>query len=392
MSCVRYRFGELELDLPQRELRLRGEPRPLQPQTFELLTYLIERRDRVVPKEELLEALWPDTVVTDGSLQRTVSLARAALKGKKDEHIRTFPRRGYRFVAAVSEVKANEAPPAKRGQRPRYARSGDAHIAYRTLGEGALDIVLIAGWAFPMQSFDELRECRTLLEELGTIGRVVLFDKRGTGLSDRVKRVPSFQQRVQDLGAVLDMVHSEKTILVGISEGGPLAIGFAADHPERVHALVLVGAFPCFVRRPDFPHGWKPSQLAELRGYVTQRWGDGATVLAFASERRNDDDVRTWARAAERNGASPGAALDLVEMNASIDVRDRLPDVDVRTVVLQATDDPVVAAGNGRYLAEHIRGARHVEVPGDDHALLFVHRSVLIDAIRHLAEDRESRS
>jgi pimeloyl-ACP methyl ester carboxylesterase len=384
VAPVRYRFGHYELDVPQRELRHRGHAVPLQPQVFALLVYLVEQRARVVPKHELLDSIWPDAVVTEGSLQRAVSLARSALRAGNSEFIRTFARHGYRFVADVIVEDAESGRSTVTEQAfptaiaPHYVTNGDVHIAYHTVGEGDLDLVVVLGWTFPMQSLMGFAEGVDFVRRLSGLGRVVLFDKRGTGLSDRVKALPSLEQRMEDLTLVLDEVGTERAILIGVSEGGPLSIAFAAAQPERVQGLALVGSFPRMARAPDYPHGWRRSEVARLRGYVRRHWGQGATVLAFASSRATHPDVRLWAATAEATGASPGAALDLLEMNLQIDVRAHLESVSSPTVVLHAQDDPVIAVGNGRYLSERIPHARYVEVPGADHTFLFDERERLL--------------
>jgi pimeloyl-ACP methyl ester carboxylesterase len=382
---VRYRSGELELDLLQRALRVAGVERPLQPQVFGFLSYLIQHRDRVVSKQELQGALWPDVVVSEGSLQRVASQARSALGEAGRASIRTFSGHGYRWVAEVTQLAPlrASAAPAARAPKPRYARHGDVHLAYTAQGEGDTDIVLVLGWAFPMQALFELPETARLVTELSALGRVVLFDKRGTGLSDRVKELPTLEQRVDDLRAVLDAVGSRRAVLLGVSEGGPLSIAFARAHAARVAGLLLVGAFARFASAADHPHGWKHSQVAQLRGYVGSRWGEGATVLALVPQAAQAR-AKAWAQAAEQAGASPGAALDLVEMNLAIDVREQLAELRVPCVVLLARGDRVIAPEQGRLLAARIAGARLVEVDGDDHAFLFEGRARLLEELRAL--------
>lgn len=384
-SAVLYRSGPIELDLARRELRCAGVVHGVQPQIFQFLAHLLTHRDRVVRKRELLDALWPDTVVSEGSLQRVASTARAALGEDGRELIRTYPGHGYRWVGEVSEHPDEPAPAAATTSpfKPRYARSGDVHVAYCTLGHGDLDLVLVLGWALPMQALFTLPPELQPLEPLAELGRVITFDKRGTGLSDRVKDLPTLAQRAADLRAVLDEVRSERAIVLGISEGAPLAIAFAAAHPERVAGLVLVGAFPRMASADDYACGWKRSQLGELSAYVKNAWGAGRTLLALiptAEQAR----LRDWACAAERAGASPGAALELLEMNALIDVREQLPQLRVPTLVLHAREDRVIALENGRYLAEHIPGAELRVVEGDDHAFLFRGRPHLHAAVRDL--------
>jgi len=382
---VRWRFGPYELDEARRELRVAGALRPLQPRVFDVLAYLVAHGDRVVEKEELLREVWRDAVVTDASLQRAVSVARRALRAADRDLLRTHARRGYRFVGAARALDADPADAALDGP-PRYARSGAVHVAYRTVGRGPVDVVLVLGWSLSMRSALELPAGRALVGALARRARVVLFDKRGTGASDRVKALPSIAQREQDLEAVLDALRSPGAILVGFSEGGPMAITFASRHPARTRGLALVGAFARMAAAPDHAHGWSPREVAALRAYVQAGWGSGATMLAIVPERLRSDDVRAWAARAEQEGASPGAALELVDMNLAIDVRSQLGALRVPAVVLHAAGDRVIGADNGRALAAAIPGARLVEVPGDDHAFLFGGRGVLLRELDRLMD------
>jgi pimeloyl-ACP methyl ester carboxylesterase len=367
---MRWRFGAYELDVARRELRVSGDVLPLQPQVLAVLAYLVAHRDRVVPKDELLRALWPDAIVTDASLQRAVSLARRALRPQDRGLLRTHARKGYRFVGEVTAAEPDATDEAAE-RPPSYVRCGDVHVGYRVVGSGPVDVVLVLGWSLSMRAALELHGAAELVRALSARARVVLFDKRGTGASDRVKAMPSLSQRVEDLRALLDEVRSPGAILVGFSEGGPLALTFAATRPEKVRGLVLVGAFARMAAGPDHPAGWSDEAVATLRGHVRRSWGDGATMRAFVPARHLSRSVRAWAARAEQEGASPGAALDLLEMNLALDVRSVLPRVRAPAVVLHATDDRVVPVGNGRALAAAIPGARLVEVPGDDHAFLF---------------------
>ncbi|HEX6245299.1 MAG TPA: alpha/beta fold hydrolase [Polyangiales bacterium] len=390
---MRYSFGRFELDLAQRELRCDGAARPISPQVFGFISYLIANRERAVSKSELLGALWGETVVSEGSLQRVASLARSALEDAKHQCIHTLSGHGYRWLAAVTEQASAPVPdaaPAAPVWEPRYAQSGALHIAYCTLGRGELDLVIVLGWAFPMQALFTLPSASAALRELSQLARVICFDKRGTGLSDRVKSLPALDERMDDLRAVLDAAQSERAILLGVSEGGPLSLAFAQAHPERVAGLVLVGSFPRMASAPDYAHGWQRSDLSRLRSYVKQSWGAGATLLSLLPEAEQQSSKR-WASEAERAGASPGAALELLEMNLAIDVRDRLSSIRVPTLLLQAREDRVSAPGNAHYLAEHIPGARLVEVDGDDHAFLYSGRARLLEAVKELLASELSR-
>jgi pimeloyl-ACP methyl ester carboxylesterase/DNA-binding winged helix-turn-helix (wHTH) protein len=387
---VRWRFGRYELDEARRELRVDGALRPLQPRVFDVLAYLVAHGDRVVGKEELLHALWPDAAVTDASLQRAVSVARRALRAADRDLLRTHARRGYRFVGAAHALDADPVDAALDGP-PRYARSGGVHLAYRTVGSGPADVVLVLGWSLSIRSALALPAARALVGALARRARVVLFDKRGTGASDRVKALPSAAQREQDLEAVLDAAGSPGAVLVGFSEGGPLAIAFASRHPARTRGLALVGAFARMAAAPDHAYGWSPRAIAALRAYVQAGWGSGATMLALVPERLHADDVRAWAARAEQEGASPGAALDLVDMNLALDVRSLLGTLRVPAVVLHAAGDRIIDARNGRALAAAIPGARLVEVPGDDHAFLFGGRAVLLRELDRLVDRAAAR-
>ncbi|WP_232287292.1 alpha/beta fold hydrolase [Anaeromyxobacter dehalogenans] len=385
-----WRFGAYELDPARRELRVAGAPRALQPLVLAVLAYLVRNRHRVVPKEELLRELWPDAVVTDASLQRAVSLARHALRPADRRLLRTYARQGYRFVGELVEAEPDPADAAADAP-PRYVRSGDVHVAYRTVGRGPLDVVLVLGWSLGMRAALELPGGSELVRALSTRARVILFDKRGTGASDRVKALPELPQRVEDLEAVLDAVRSPGAVLVGFSEGGPLALAFAATRPLRVRGVALVGAFARMSAAPDHPAGWGEAEIATLRAYIAHGWGAGATMGALVPARHLTPPLRAWAARAEQEGASPGAALELLEMNLGIDVRPLLPRVRTPAVVLHATGDRVVRAGNGRALAAAIPGARLVELPGDDHAFLFGGRPTLERELAALLERAAAR-
>jgi pimeloyl-ACP methyl ester carboxylesterase len=232
----------------------------------------------------------------------------------------------------------------------------------------------------------ELGGAAEVVRALSGRARVVLFDKRGTGASDRVKERPRLSRRVEDLEAVLDAAGSRRAVVVGFSEGAPLAVTYAANRPARTCGLVLVGAFARMAAAPDHPHGWSEGEAAALRGYIERSWGAGATMAALVPARHLTPRIRAWAQRAEAEGASPGAALDLLEMNLDVDVRPSLAAVRAPTVVLHATADRVVRAGNGRALAAAIPGARLVEVPGDDHAFLFSGRPTLERELLALVE------
>lgn len=375
---MRRRFAGFELDLDARELRRGDEIVALQPQVLALLAYLVEHRARAIAKQELLEQLWPDAVVTEASLQRAMSLLRSALGDAGKDAIRTVAKHGYRFDAEVEEVGRTFDDP----EPPRFARSDGVHVAWTTIGTGAIDLVFVLPWAFPMRSLLELAQARELLAAAAPLGRVVLFDKRGTGQSDRVKSIQDLETRVGDLHAVVRAAESRRAIVVGWSEGAPLAIEFSARHPGLVGGLVLVGGFPVMGARPDFACGWSPARIEELRGYIASSWGHGGTILACVPEPARTPAVVEWAARAEQAGASPGAALELLDMNLRVDVRARLGALAIPVTILHALDDRVIDAGCARAMARAIDDVDLVLAPGTDHLFLFEHRARLDEALR----------
>ncbi len=251
----------------------------------------------------------------------------------------------------------------------RYARSGDVHIAYQVLGEGPLDLVYVPGWVSHLEHAWEEPGVARFYRRLASFSRLILFDKRGTGLSDRVSdaALPNLEQRMDDLRAVMDAAGSERAALFGISEGGPLSVLFAATYPVRTTALVLYGTYARFLQAADYP--WRPSTAAfeAFVHAIEERWGQPLSVRVFAPSAGDDPHFRAWWASAMRLGASPGAALALLRMNTEIDVRDILPAVRVPTLFLHRAGDRLVDPGASRDLAARIPGARYVELAGADH-------------------------
>ena len=245
----------------------------------------------------------------------------------------------------------------------RYAKSGEVHVAYQVFGEGP-DLVVAPGFVSNIENYwDEPRLARWL-NKLGGFCRVVLFDKRGTGLSDRVAHLPYMDERMDDLRAVMDAVGIERASLFGISEGGSLAALFAASHPERTNSLILYGAFARF-------RHWIATDEAfdALMKYMDERWGTGESLPAFAPSKADDAALQQWWGKFERLGASPSAAMALVRMNREIDISGILHSITVPTLVIHVTDEILVSVEGGRELAAGIPGARLVEIPGTDHLL-----------------------
>jgi class 3 adenylate cyclase len=251
----------------------------------------------------------------------------------------------------------------------RYAKSGDVFIAYQTLGTGPLDIVILQGFTSHLEHMWEEPRLAALYRRFAGFGRVILIDKRGTGLSDRVPHaeLPTLEQRVDDLRAVLDAVGSERAAMVGFWEGGAMTALFAATHPERTRALVLYAAPVAFVTSPDYPWGYRPEANADVLRRIETRWGQGDIWLGLQPSLAHDERVRRWCARLERLAASPGAALALWRMNMEADARHVLPAVRVPTLVLHRTNDPIISIEGSRWTASRIPGARFVELPGSDH-------------------------
>ena len=252
----------------------------------------------------------------------------------------------------------------------RYAKNGDVNIAYQVVGEGPFDLVLVHGW---VQSFDagwEIEPIRRFYERLASFSRLILFDKRGTGLSDRVPPddLPSLETRMDDMRAVMDEVGVERAAVLGHSEGGAMCALFAATHPGRTQALVMVGSAARTRWAPDYPLGATDDELEELERSILEGWGIEVirSLLQQLAPSIADDEelVQAHTRAALR-AASPAAAAALTRMSAMIDIRHVLPVIRVPTLVMHRTDE--VLADASRYLGERIPGARVVELPGGDH-------------------------
>ena len=277
----------------------------------------------------------------------------------------------------------------------RYARSGEYSIAYQVIGDAPLDLVYVPGFVSHVEWSWEDPDYARFLDRLSSFSRLILFDKRGTGLSDRVpvKLLPTLEERMDDVRAVMDAAGSERAALFGVSEGGPMSVLFATTYPERVSALVLYGTYAKRVRAADYP--WAPT-LEEHRARldaVERDWGGPVDVETWAPSYVNDERFKRWWAQFLRLGASPEAARAVLEMTLEIDVREILPVIRTPTLVLHRTGDRRIDVGGGRYLAERIPNARFVELDGGDHLVWVGDSESVADEIgefltgtRHIAE------
>jgi pimeloyl-ACP methyl ester carboxylesterase/DNA-binding CsgD family transcriptional regulator len=260
----------------------------------------------------------------------------------------------------------------------RYATSGNVRIAYQVVGQGPLDLIFVPGFISNLEVHWEDAGYGHLLQRLAAFTRLILLDKRGTGLSDRVdaRDLPNLETRMDDVRAVMDAVGSERAVLLGASEGAPMSILFAATYPERTRALVLYGGYAHF-------HTWVmgAEALANFIRTAETSWGSGASLRNFAPGRLDDARFHAWWARFERLSASPTAAIALARMNAQIDVRHVLGSIRVPTLIIHRTDDARVKLAGGRYLAEKIKGARFVEIPGRDHPIWTSNVDRVIDEI-----------
>jgi len=239
----------------------------------------------------------------------------------------------------------------------RYARSGDVHIAYQIFGDGPINLVVVPGFVSNIENYWDEPDLARWLHRLGSYARVAMFDKRGTGMSDRVAELPGLDQRMDDLRAVMDAAGMEQASVLAVSEGGPLAVLFAATYPDRCRAMVLYGSFAR--ARKEF--------VTEFLSYIDQSWGTGGSLPIFAPSRANDPGFQRWWGRFERLGASPTAAAGVMHMISQIDVSGILPSIRVPTLVIHRTGDRAIPVKRGRFLGEHIPGARYIELPGADH-------------------------
>ena len=255
---------------------------------------------------------------------------------------------------------------AMRRPEVHYARSGDVNIAYQVVGEGPQDLVLVSGFVSHLQLDWEEPRLAYFLERLASFSRLIRFDKRGTGLSDRPGGLPDLETRMDDVRAVMDSIGSERAALFGASEGGPMSVLFAATHPSRITALVLYGTY-AKRRDPDEDYPWAPTWEERQRyaAEIEQSWGWEADMKRMAPS-ADEAMAEWWARRAQA-AASPGAARDLILMNSQVDVRRVLPTVTVPTLVLHRTGDIDSRVEEGRYIAARIPGARFAALAGDDH-------------------------
>jgi pimeloyl-ACP methyl ester carboxylesterase/DNA-binding winged helix-turn-helix (wHTH) protein/class 3 adenylate cyclase len=434
-----YEFGSFRVD-PSERLLFSGESViALTPKVFDTLLILIQNSGHVLGKEELMKQVWPDSFVEENNLAQNISILRKTLGESAEglKFIETVPKRGYRFVAPVEQIGgertdvivherararivieeddedgrdmeslANQAKIAlqtlpsvasaarlstpvdideviHRAPETRYATSGDVNIAYQVVGSGALDVVFVMGWVSHLEYFWEEPSFARFLTRLASFSRLILFDKRGTGLSDRVpnNELPTLEQRMDDVRAVMEAVGSDRAALIGVSEGGPMCSLFAATYPEKTSALVMIGTYAKRIWDEDYPWGPSSEERQKFYDLMQREWGGPVGLDERAPSVADDPHFREWWATYLRMGASPGAALALTKMNAEIDVRHVLPSIRVPTLVIHREGDLCLKVEEGRFVASSIPGSKYVELPGVDHLPFVGDQDAILDEV-----------
>jgi pimeloyl-ACP methyl ester carboxylesterase/DNA-binding winged helix-turn-helix (wHTH) protein len=428
-----YVFGLFRIDVTERLLFGEKGSLPLTPKAFDTLMCLVENRGKVMGREELMSQVWPDSFVEENNLAQNISTLRKVLGPEAAKLIETVPKRGYRFVADVQETLEEDADFVRQRTRARvvieeessndetgallsafklraptiidspsstvkqrlldspleqlpetmYAKSGDVNIAYQVIGDAPLDLVFVMGWVSHLEYFWREPSFARFLLRLASFARLILFDKRGTGLSDRVpnNELPTLEQRMDDVRAVMDAVGSERAALCGVSEGGPMCSLFAATYPEKTVALVMIGTYAKRIRDDEYPWGPTTEEREHFLDEIRQQWGGPVGLEERAPSVADDSRFREWWATYLRMGASPGAALALTQMNAEIDVRRVLPTIRVPTLVIHRSEDQCLKVEEGRYVADRIPGARYIELPGRDHLPFVGDQDTLLDEV-----------
>jgi pimeloyl-ACP methyl ester carboxylesterase/DNA-binding CsgD family transcriptional regulator len=273
----------------------------------------------------------------------------------------------------------------------RYAKSGDVSIAYQVVGDAPLDLILVPGFVSHLEVAWEEPNLAHFLSRLASFSRLILFDKRGTGMSDPVPDAPTMEERMDDIRAVMDAADSESAAIFGVSEGGTLGLLFAHTHPERAQGLILYGSWARRLAGPDYPWGIDRAQLEENLnrmeyGWASGEWWDGGRPSPSDDERHR----RWWARYL-RMAASPMMAQNIVRLNTEIDIRDLLGKIDLRTLILHRTDDAWIDVAHSRYMGENVPGASYVELPGTDHRPWLGDVDAIVDEVEIFLTGRKGR-
>ena len=327
-------------------------------------------------------------------LRRMLDQELAVAPDPSTDAIRDAIRAGLPLPSASPSAAPSAAPVAAPVAAPevRYVRSGDVHIAYQVVGTGPIDLLVAPGFVSHLEHIWRSAPLRQALSRLASRSRLILFDRRGVGLSDRVGVPPTLAHTAKDLGTVLDAVGSHGAVLFGFSEGGPAAALFAALHPERVRGLVLYGTMARGLRAPDHPWALEEAQFDTWLARLVARWGKPVPHEAFAPSRVDDRELWTWYAELLRLGSSPGAVRGVLGALKTLDIRPLLPWIETPTLVLHRVGDRIVHIGAGRHLAARLPRSRRVELEGDDHWWWLGDADALLLAVERFLDERTGAS
>ncbi len=376
-----YEFGEFRMDVRERQLLRKGRPIPLTAKVFDTLRVMLERAGRLVTKDELIQQLWPDTVVEENNLNQNISAVRKALgeQASGQRYIETVPRVGYRFVAAVtrSGVSAPLPPPSAASARTerqevRFCTTPDGvRIAYSSVGSGP-PLVKTGNWLTHIEHEWDSPVWKHWIHAMSAHHQLVRWDERGCGLSDWYADDLSLDAWLRDADTVVDALQLERFTLLGISQGGAIAAAYAARHPERVSHLVLCGAYTCGWRHRATPREFE-SRTA-LLSLTRLGWGqDNPAFRQIFTTRFIPDagpEQMEWFNDLQRVSTSPENAARLMDTLSQLDVRPLLGTISVPTIVFHSREDGVVPFEEGRRLAASIPTSRFVSLPSRNHLLL----------------------
>jgi len=373
---VQFRFEHHVLDSDRRELRRGADVVALEPQVFDLLVYLVQSRDRVVSKDDLIASVWNGRIVSDSTLTSRINAARKALGDSGDEQrlIRTMPKKGFRFVGHVTELaKAGEAPAPLAGsnlppQEVHFCTAADGvRIAYAMAGRGE-PLIKAANWLNHLEYDWQSPIWSHLLHALAAEHRLIRYDERGNGLSDWDVADISFDAFVKDLESVIEASGQQRFALLGISQGSAVSVAYTVRHPERVSHLILYGGFARGRHKRDAP------QADTMLSLIRQGWGreNPAFRQFFSSLFVPDGSAEQWQwfNDLQRITTSPENAARIMEATGDVDVSGLLPQVKVPTLVLHCRNDGAVPFDEGRRLAAGIPGARFVALESRNHLVL----------------------
>jgi pimeloyl-ACP methyl ester carboxylesterase/DNA-binding winged helix-turn-helix (wHTH) protein len=383
-----YVFDKFRLETSKHTLSECGRAIPLRPKIYDALVMLVQNAGHVLRKDEMLARLWGDRYVEENNLSQSVAAIRRVLhETPRRKFIQTVSKFGYRFVAPVETIDPPTGDPWTGGlgclPKTRYLRNGDVNIAYQVLGDGPIDLVFVMGWVSHLEYFWKQPQFAAFLRKLSSFSRLILFDQRGTGLSDRVtlKTLPTVDERIDDVRAVLDAVGSDRAVLCGLSGSGPMHSLFASAYPERTAGLIMLGASASNVKDGDYP--WAPS-VEEWEAFfekLQDEWGGPVAIEQVAPSMTGDPEFRAWYAEYLRMAASPASAAAISRMNSQIDVRRVLPHISVPTLIMHRKDDSYLRPNEGRYVASLIPKSKYIELAGKDHFPFLGDQDEIVDEI-----------